>query len=108
MKATPKKKPRKKERDPVAEMKKRLLKAGFTPERIQAKRELQRELGRKYPGMHAVIREKWDGDKIVEPYLLAVAATLEEIYRLADALPEEVSEGAIITYIWPPNKAMGF
>ena len=87
MKATPKK-PRKKERDPVAEMRKRARAEGYTPERILARRELQRELGRKHPGMHAVIREKWDGDKIVEPYLLAVAATVDEIYRLADALPE--------------------
>ncbi len=108
MKAASKKKPRKKDRDPVAEMKQRLLKAGFTPERAKAKREAQRELQRKHPGMHAVVREKWDGDKLVEPYLLAVAATHDEIDRLADALPEQLSEGAVVTFIWPPNKAMGF
>ena len=108
MKATPKKKPRKKERDPVADMKKRLLKAGFTPERIKAEQAAERELGQKYPRMHALIRMKWDGEKLIEPYLLAVAETLDEIYRLADEIPKDRKEGAVITYIWPPGVAMGF
>lgn len=101
-------KPKKKERDPVAEMKKRLLKTGFTPERTEAEREAYCEVQRKYPGMHALIREVWDGEKLVEPYLLAVAATREEIYRLADEIPKDRKEGAMFTFIWPQGKAMGF
>lgn len=97
-----------KERDPVQEIRDRMAADGWTPERRAVKRTAWRELQGKYPGMYAVIREEWDGEILVEPYLLAVAASQEEIDRLAEQLPADQSEGAVITYIWPNNKAMGF
>jgi hypothetical protein len=96
------------ERDPVQEMRERMLAAGFTPERAKAKREVQLQLQQQYPGMHALIREQWDGERLVEPYLLAVGATRTELYRLVEELSADAKQGAVITYIWPANKAMGF
>ena len=70
------------ERDPVQEMRDRLLAAGITPERRKAKREAFRELQRQHPKMYAVIREKWDGDELVQPYVLAVAQEIDEMMAL--------------------------
>lgn len=108
MKATPKKKPRKTERDPVAEMKKRLLKAGFTPERIKAETVAFREIQQKHPRMYALIRQTWDGTKLVEPYLLAVSAVEEDVAAIYNALPEGERRDAEVRYVHPAGMAFAY
>lgn len=106
MKATPKKKP--KERDPVAEMKKRMRAAGFTPERTRAETEAFHELRQKHPRMYVLIRRQWDGTKLVEPYLLAVSAVEEEVAAIYYSLPVAERRDAEVRYVHPAGQAFAY
>src|SRR5262245_61163502 len=80
--------------------------AGETSERQAARNALYAELEDKYPGQYAVVREVWDGARIVEPFLLAVAPDAMSAARALEALPPEVATNAVIEYLMPPNRAM--
>ena len=107
MKATPKKR-KKSERDPVAEMRKRMRAAGFTPERTQAETVAFHEIQRKHPRMYVLIRQKWDGTKLVEPFLLAVSAVEEEVAAIYYSLPEGERRDAEVRYVHPAGQAFAY
>jgi hypothetical protein len=96
------------ERDPVQEMRDRVRAAGYPPERIKAETAAFHEIKKQYPRMYAVIRSKWDGEKLVEPYLLAVGDTEQEGLSLYDALPDEQREGAEVRYVHPVDQAFAY
>jgi hypothetical protein len=79
---------------------------GETPERMATRNARIAELCAKHPGQFAAIREEWDGAKIVEPFLLAVApSAIAAEQALKDCLPE-LAANAVIEYLIPPNRAM--
>lgn len=96
------------ERDAVAEMRAEMLADGWTPERTRVRSEAYRDLQRRHPKMYALIREKWTGDQLVQPYLIAVAPTHGELRRVAESLPVDQREGASICFVIPEGAALGY
>ena len=96
------------ERDARAEMRAGLLADGWTPERLAAKRAAYRQLQDRHARMYAAVREKWEGDSLVEPYLLAVAPDYPQLRAKLAAIPVHQLEGASICYVTPAGVAMGY
>jgi hypothetical protein len=83
-----------------------LAEAGETPERSAARAARFAELAQQYPGQYIAYREEWDGARIVEPFLLAVAVDSIAIERALEALAPEQARDAVIHYLMPLDQAM--
>lgn len=96
------------ERDARAEMRAALLADGWTPERTRVRSEAFLELQQNHPRMFALVREQWDGDRLIQPYLLAVAPTRAELRQLTESLPANELVGAMIHYVLPAGAVLGY
>lgn len=76
----------------------------WTPERLDVRNARFVELRKLYPDRYVAYRERWDGDRLVEPFVLAVADTAAEVERVLSTLPPERARDAVIDYQLPANR----
>lgn len=79
--------------------------SGETPNRTMARSAKFAELARLYPEHFVAYREQWDNDRIVEPFVLAVAADEIALAKLLDErFPAGRPDGFSIRYVGRPSQ----
>ena len=81
-----------------------LQRAAESPVRVRARREKWRQLRREYPNKFIAYRERWDGDRLVEPFVLAAGDSESQIADGVHALPSAEGEQATIAFVAPPGR----
>lgn len=74
---------------------------GDTRERGRVRGAVLAELRKRHPGQYAAVREVWDGDRLVEPYALAIGSTLADVRRQLRELPADQRDGVCIQVLAP-------
>lgn len=68
------------------------------PARLQAQLEAHTRMRQEYFNQYVAFREVWDGDRLVEPVVLAVARTSRELRTLFEQLSVELTFGAQVRF----------
>lgn len=94
--------------DAVREMREQMREAGETPERAKARTAAYAEARKQFANQWAAVREVWDGDRLVEPLVLATGASVGEVdEKLRQLFPNQIQD-ACIRYLGPPVRRFSF
>jgi|GEM_PF-5646955 len=74
--------------------------------RADVRERALRALYPEHAGKFVAYRERWDGERLLEPFVVAVGESELEIERQLDALVPEVTADAVVRYLQPDQSAL--
>ena len=95
------------DREPVESLKERAarlaVEMGHTPARTRVRSDRFKQLRSEFGNQYVAYRERWDGDCLVEPFVLVAAPGFAAVEALLRAIPLAERDGAIIRFILAPG-----
>lgn len=74
--------------------------------RAEARERALRALYPEHAGKFVAYRERWDAERLLEPFVVAVGSSELEIERQLDTLPPDVAQGAVVRCLLPDQQAL--